>query len=70
MNNTRPSCEIHASYSRGCPECHIAEMDAFRQSVTDALAALRESIGINGAQALAHIDTTIAALGLAPEEDK
>ena len=27
---------------------------------TDALAALRESIGINGAQALAHIDATIA----------
>lgn len=41
-----------------------------RQTITDALAALRESIGINGAQALAHIDTTIAALGLAPEEDK
>ena len=30
------------------------------KQVADALATLRESIGINGAQALAHIDATIA----------
>lgn len=44
MSEHKPSCEIHARYSRGCSECHSAEMDAFRATVAAALAELRQHL--------------------------
>jgi len=83
MNEPRPSCEIHARYSRGCSECHRTEIDAFRAEVAAALRELRHEMiaDLNNLTyhdefrrgrgiAAGGLDAVITNLGLAPGKDE
>lgn len=83
MTEPRPSCEIHARYSRGCSECHRTEIDAFRAEVAAALRKLEANLSTKAWATVADgkfskighginiakgdLKATIAALGLEAE---